>query len=311
MQAVIETIALTKRYGANRGIQGVDLVVERGEVFGFLGPNGAGKTTMIRTLLDLLHPTSGQALLFGLDSQRESVAIRARLGVLPTEFTLDDRLTGDDLLRLFARLRGVRDLAYARDLAARLDADLHRPMRRLSRGNKQKIGLIAALFHRPALLILDEPTGGLDPLVQETFLAIMGETKAEGRTVFLSSHILTEVERICDRVAIIRDGELVAVETVAGLVNRKVRHLTLSFAAPVDAAPFAAVPGIEEVRRDGATIRLTLRDAQQLDRVVKLAAAHTLVDLRLEHPSLEENFLSFYDRNGKAPEAAAHQEVTA
>jgi ABC-2 type transport system ATP-binding protein len=309
MNQVIETIALTKRYGANRGIRDVNLTVMQGEVFGFLGPNGAGKTTTIRTMLDFLHPTSGKALLFGLDSQRDSVAIRARLGILPTEFTLDDRLTGDDLLRLFARLRGVRDLAYARELARRLDADLRRPMRRLSRGNKQKIGLIAALFHRPDLLILDEPTGGLDPLVQEEFLAIVGETKAEGRTIFLSSHILPEVERACDRVAIIRDGEIVAVETIAGLRNRKLRHLTLTFDAPVDATLFAALAGIDDVKRDGPTIRLTLSDGQQLDRVIKLAAAHTIVDLRLDHPSLEENFLSFYDRNGKS--AAAPQEVSA
>ncbi len=168
--------------------------------------------------------------------------------------------------------------------------------------------MIAALFHRPELLILDEPTGGLDPLVQEEFLAIVGETKAEGRTIFLSSHILPEVERVCDRVAIIRDGEIVAIETVAGLLNRKLRHLTLTFDTPVDASPFAALPGIDGVKRDGPTIRLTLNDGQQLDRVIKLAAAHTLVDMRLDHPSLEENFLSFYDRNGKT---AAAQEVTA
>ncbi len=314
MAAVIETIDLTKVYGGNRGIQGVNLTVGRGEVFGFLGPNGAGKTTLIRTLLDFLHPTSGRALLFGLDSRRDSVAIRARVGNLPTEFALDDRLTGEELLRLFARLRGVRDLAYARDLAGRLDADLRRPMRRLSRGNKQKIGLIGALYHRPPLVILDEPTGGLDPLVQEEFARIVGETKAEGRTIFLSSHVLPEVERLCDRVAIIRDGAIVATETIAGLRSRKLRHLTLSFDAPVDAAPFAALPGIDGVRRDGATIRLTLHDGQQLDRVIKLAAAHTIVDLRLDHPSLEENFLSFYagdGRDGGDRAAAIAREVEA
>jgi ABC-2 type transport system ATP-binding protein len=313
MDAVIETSDLTKRYGANRGITDVNLTVWPGEVFGFLGPNGAGKTTTIRTLLDFLHPTGGRALLFGLDSHRDSVAIRARLGNLPTEFTLEDRLTGNDLLQLFARLRGKRDLSYARELATRLDADLGRPMRRLSRGNKQKIGLIAAMFHRPPLLILDEPTGGLDPLVQEEFVTIVRETKAEGRTIFLSSHVLPEVERICDRVAIIRDGELVAVETVAGLLNRKVRHLTLTFDAPVDAAPFAAIPGVGDVHRDGPTVRLILNDGQMLDRVIKEAAAHTIVDLRLEHPSLEENFLSFYaDRGGKTPaDTATSREVTA
>jgi ABC-2 type transport system ATP-binding protein len=169
------------------------------------------------------------------------------------------------------------------------------------------------MFHRPPLLVLDEPTGGLDPLVQEEFLAIVRETKAEGRTVFLSSHILPEVERICDRVAIIRDGELVTVETVEGLVNRKVRHLTLTFDAAIDAAPFAAIPGVGDVQRDGPTVRLTLNDGQMLDRVIKQAARHTIVDLQLAHPSLEENFLSFYvDRGGKSPAtSAASQEVSA
>ncbi len=188
MSAVVRTEGLTKRYGRNRGIRDVDLEVYEGEVFGFLGPNGAGKTTTIRTLLDFLRPTSGRAEVLGMDSRKESVRIRERVGNLPGEFALEDRMSGEGLLRFFARLRGVGDLRYARELAERLGADLGRPMRRLSRGNKQKIGLVQALFHRPPLLILDEPTGGLDPLVQEEFLKIVGETRAEGRTIFLSSH---------------------------------------------------------------------------------------------------------------------------
>src|SRR5919112_1904397 len=234
MSAAIETEGLTKQYGKNRGIKQVDLTVEGGEVFGFLGPNGAGKTTTIRTLLGFLHPSGGRAWLFGMDIRKKSVEIRARVGNLPGEFALEDRMTGEELLRFFARLRGVKDLGYAHELAGRLGADLGRPMRRLSRGNKQKVGLIQAMFHRPPLLILDEPTGGLDPLVQEEFLEIVGEVRAEGRTVFFSSHVLSEVERVCDRVGIVRGGELVDVENTSTLVNKAFRHVSLVFDETVD-----------------------------------------------------------------------------
>ena len=226
MSAAIETQKLTKTYGRSRGIRYVDLAVREGEVFGFLGPNGAGKTTTIRTLLGFLRPSEGRAWVFGMDVRKRSVEIRVRVGNLPGEFVLEDRLSGEDLLQFFARLRGVKDLGYARELAERLGADLHRPMRRLSRGNKQKVGLIQAMFHRPPLLVLDEPTSGLDPLVQEEFLEIVDDVRAEGRTVFFSSHVLSEVERVCDRVGIIRDGQLVTVEPTRELVNKAFRHVT-------------------------------------------------------------------------------------
>ena len=300
---VILTEKLTKTYGRDRGILALDLDVHRGEVFGFLGPNGAGKTTTIRTMLDLLHPTSGRALLFGMDTRRDSVAIRARLGNLPGEFALEDRMTGVQLLRFFGRLRGTTDLSYARVLAERLDADLTRPMRQLSRGNKQKIGLIQAMFHRPDLLILDEPTGGLDPLVQEEFVKLMDEWRAEGRTVFLSSHVLSEVERVCDRVALVREGELAALETTDSLISKRFRRMTLTFAQPVDPAPFAALPGTADVRSSGNTVSLVVRSG--LDSVVKLAARYVLVDLDFERPSLEEVFLTYYgNSHGDAPVAA-------
>lgn len=292
MNAVIELQGLSKHYPRGRGIESIDLAVKEGEVFGFLGPNGAGKTTTIRTMLDFLRPSSGQARLFGLDSHRDSVAIRARLGNLPTEFTLDDRLSGEALLRFYARLRGVRDLAYAYGLAERLGAELKRPMRRLSRGNKQKIGLLLALFHRPPLLVLDEPTGGLDPLVQEEFLTIVREVKAEGRTVFFSSHVLSEVERACDRVGIIKGGKLITAQTTADLLSRQFRRVTLVFERPVDPAPFAAHAGIRELEADGASLRFVLQG--DLDGMVKLAARHTIVDMQLARPSLEEVFLSLY-----------------
>ena len=296
MDAAIRTERLTKTYGKNRGIRDVDLEVSEGEVFGFLGPNGAGKTTTIRTLLGFMRPTGGRAEVFGLDTRRESVEVRARVGNLPGEFALEDRTTGEGLLRFFARLRGVGDLGYARELAERFGADLHRPMRRLSRGNKQKIGLIQAMFHRPPLLILDEPTGGLDPLVQEEFLDVVGETKAEGRTVFFSSHVLSEVERVCDRVGIIRGGELVDVEPTHRLVDKAFRHVTLTFDGPVDPKPFRALPGVEDLKAEGPRVSLTLYS--EPDALVKLAARHRLVGLEYERPSLEEIFLTYYGQNG-------------
>ncbi|HLJ66876.1 MAG TPA: ABC transporter ATP-binding protein [Chloroflexota bacterium] len=292
MDPVIRTENLTKSYGSNRGIEGVNLTVCQGEVFGFLGPNGAGKTTTIRTLMNFLRPTSGRAWVFGLDTQRDSVAVHAQLGNLPSEFSFDEKTTGRGLIRLFARLRGVRDITYAEVLAERLNVDLDRPIRRLSRGNKQKIGLIQAMFHRPSLLILDEPTGGLDPLIQEEFLHMVGEVPTEGRTVFFSSHNLPEVERVCDRVGIIREGKLVTVETIDSLLGKRVRLVTLTFTGPIDSSPFARIPGISDVRVAGNSI--TFHASDSLDPVVKLAAQHTLVDLSVERPSLEEIFLTYY-----------------
>ena len=208
--AAIETEGLTKYYGEQRGIEDVTIAVEEGEVFGFLGPNGAGKTTTIRTLLDLLHPTRGSARVFGLDSRRDSVAIRRRLGNLPGDFGYGKRPTGREALALLARLRGTDGLGRAEQLAERFHADLDRPLGELSRGNRQKVGLILALFHSPDLLVLDEPTSGLDPLMQEEFLALLHEERRRGCAVFLSSHELDEVERVCDRVGIIRDGRVIA-----------------------------------------------------------------------------------------------------
>ena len=299
MSLVIETEKLTKSYGRKaRGIEEVDLAVEEGEVFGFLGPNGAGKTTMVRTLLGFLRPTGGRGEVFGFDIRKDSVEIRARIGNLPGEFALEDKMTGEGLLRFFARLRGVKDLGYARELAERLGAELQRPMRRLSRGNKQKIGLVQAMFHRPPLLILDEPTGGLDPLVQEEFLDIIEEVKAEGRTVFFSSHNLAEVERVCDRVGIIRGGRLVAVETTDTLVDKSFRHVVLTFTEDVDPKPFEAIPGVRDLRAGGQRLAFTLYDG--LDEMVKLAASHELVNMEYERPSLEEVFLTYYEReNGE------------
>lgn len=291
---VIDTSALTKRYGSNRGIEGVDLKVAAGEVLGLLGPNGAGKTTLIRTLLDFLHPTSGSARIFGLDSRADSVAIRRRIGNLPGDFAYGPKsITGREILTLLGRIRGIDGLGTAETLAERLRADLDRPIGELSRGNRQKIGLLQAFFHEPELLILDEPTGGLDPLMQEQFLAIVEEERARGATVLLSSHSLGEVERACDRVGIVRDGRLVTVEHVSELVSRSYRLVSLTFTEPVDEAEFADLDGVTDVEVDGP--RISFKASGELDPIVKRAAHHRVTDMQLTHPSLEELFLGFYE----------------
>jgi ABC-2 type transport system ATP-binding protein len=289
---VIELDRLTKRYGSARGVDDVSMAVGEGEVFGFLGPNGAGKTTTIRTLLDLLHPTSGTARVFGLDSRRGARAIHARLGNLPGDFSYDKRRSGRELLTFLADLRGLPGLGRAHELAERFEADLECPLGQLSRGNRQKVGLVQAAFHEPELLVLDEPTSGLDPLMQEAFLAFVEEEREHGRTVFLSSHELDEVERVCDRVGIIREGRLVAVEDVAGITARSYRHVTLEFADRVDPAEFARLPGVIDLEPDGR--RIAFKATGDLDGVIKTAARHTLTDIELVHPTLEEVFLTYY-----------------
>ncbi len=290
---VIETEHLTKSYGRDRGIEDITLEVEKGEAFGFLGPNGADKTTTIRTLLDLLHPTSGSARIFGLDSRRESVAIRARLGNLPGDFGYGKSASGREALSLLGRLRGVEDFGRAEELAARFRADLDRPLGQLSRGNRQKVGLILALFHRPELLILDEPTSGLDPLMQEEFLALVREECERGCAVFISSHELDEVERVCDRVGIIRNGGLIAVERVTDLLGKTQRRASVEFAEPVDLEELRAIPGVSDL--DASDGRVTFHVTGDLDAVVKAISRHTVADLELAHPTLEQVFLTYYE----------------
>jgi len=291
---VIETEKLTKSYGPHRGIVEVDLAVAQGEVFGFLGPNGAGKTTTIRVLLDLIRPTSGRALVFGIESRADPVAIHRRLGYIPGEFALYDRLTGGQTLEYFANLRGGVDPAYQASLVERLDLDPSRRFREYSKGNKQKVGLAIALQHRPELLVLDEPTSGLDPLVQQTFFSMLRETVADGATVFLSSHILSEVEKSCDRVAIIRDGRLARVDTVEGLRDLAHHQVELRFVGPVPAAAFAALPGVSDLVSDDHVLRM--RVAGAITPVVQAAAHYELLDFVSREPSLEETFLAQYGR---------------
>jgi ABC-2 type transport system ATP-binding protein len=293
---VVETEQLTKRYGKARGIEDVTIAVEAGEVFGFLGPNGAGKTTTIRTLLDLLHPTSGTARIFGLDSHRDSVAIRARLGNLPGDFGYGAGSTGRQALSLLGRLRGVEGLGRAEALAKRFRADLDRPLGQLSRGNRQKVGLILATFHSPELLVLDEPTSGLDPLMQEEFLDLVAEERERGCAVFISSHELDEVERVCDRVGIVRGGRLIAVERVADLLGKAKRKVTLELAGPADLEELRALPGVSDLEVVGP--RASFRVGGDIDRAIKAIAHLRVTDLEIAHPTLEEVFLTYYEEGG-------------
>jgi len=292
--AVIQTEKLTKFYGEHRGIIEVDLEVIEGESFGFLGPNGAGKTTMIRTLLDHIRPTGGRATVFGIETTVDPVAIHRRLGYLPGEFALYDKLTGGQTLKYFGNLRGGVDPLYQADLIARLDVDPSRKFREYSKGNKQKIGLIIALQHRPDLLLLDEPTSGLDPLIQQEFYGVIREAKAEGRTVFISSHVLSEVEKTCDRVAIIREGRLARVDRTESLRDLAHHQVELIFSGPVPTEEFAALPGVSDVVADDHTLRL--RVSGNIAPVVRAAAKYDLADFVSREPSLEETFLAEYSR---------------
>jgi len=293
---VIETDGLTKLYGNARGIEDVTIAVEAGEVFGFLGPNGAGKTTTIRTLLNLIHPSSGMAQIFGLDSQRDSVAIRARLGNLPGDFGYGREASGREAVGLLARLRGMESLGRAEALAERFRADLDRPLGQLSRGNRQKIGLILATFHEPELLILDEPTGGLDPLMQEEFLALVAEERERGCAVFISSHDLDEVQRVCDRVGIVRNGKLIAVERMADLLGKARRKIIVRLSDSSGLTELQDLKGVSDLQVDGD--RVIFQAAGDIDAVIKALAAHHVVDLEAVHPSLEEVFLGYYREEG-------------
>jgi ABC-2 type transport system ATP-binding protein len=289
---VIEAERLTKSYGRHRGIEDVTFSVGPGEVFGFLGPNGAGKTTTIRTLMDFIRPTSGRASIFGLDTRTGGLEIRARVGYLPGELELYEHMRGEELLRFLGNLRGGLDWRYVQQVAARLGADLDRRIGELSSGNKQKVGLIQAFMHRPELLILDEPTAGLDPLVQHELHGMIGEAAADGRTAFLSSHVLPEVEALCDRVGIIREGRLVAVEQIGALKARALRRLEIHFASPVPPDAFQNLTGVRDVVTQDAVVRCTV--VGSLDAVVKAAARYEVVNVVSHEPSLEEIFLAYY-----------------
>ena len=288
----INASGLTKSYGRHRGIVDLDLTVQPGEVFGYLGPNGAGKTTTIRLLLDYIRPTRGSVSVLGLPSHERSREIRRRVGYLPGELRLYSSLSGSELISYFACLRGGVARARVEELARRLDCDLSREIRTLSSGNRQKLGLIQAFMNDPELLILDEPTNGLDPLVQQTFYDLVREARAAGRTVFLSSHVLPEVERVCDRVGILREGRLVAVERITDLRARAIRKLEIEFGTAIDPRRVRRGTGIRDATVENDTLRCTV--VGSMDPVLKAANRYEIRALSSVEPSLEEVFLAYY-----------------
>jgi ABC-2 type transport system ATP-binding protein len=303
-QSMIDVEKLTKSYGGKRGIVDVSFQVAEGEVFGFLGPNGAGKTTTIRILMALIRADGGTARVAGLDCWEKAIEIKKLVGYVPGEPALDRNLTGGQILQYFANLRGGVDQAYLKQLIERLDLDTSRKFRQYSTGNKRKVVLIQAFMHKPRVLILDEPTSGLDPLNQQEFDGMVKEAREEGRTVFLSSHVLSEVEKTCTRVAIIRDGHIVRIGGVHELKDIKRYEITIAFAQPVPADAFSKVEGVAEVEmlNNGSAVRLAIQGSA--DAVIKAAAQYPVVSLTSYEPSLEDIFLRYYERDGQAPKEA-------
>ncbi len=307
MTNAIETRGLTKDYGMNRGLFELDLDIAEGEVFGYLGPNGAGKTTTIKLVMGFIRATRGEARVLGLDCWRDAVKVKRLVGYQPGELPQFGGLRGSEIVAMLEGIRGSVDHTRVVDLATRFDLDLGMRYRQYSRGNKQKLGIILAFAHRPRVLILDEPTGGLDPLNQQTFYELIEEVRDGGATVFLSSHILSEVQRICRRVGIIREGRLVEIDTLADLHHLRYRHVEVEYQGPIPEAAVRAVPGIEDVRVDGN--RLTASVHGSFEAFLKAASEGTITNLLSEEPSLEDVFLARYREQpvevaGTPPEAA-------
>ncbi len=305
MKSIIEVERLTKSYGSKRGIVDVTFDVGEGEVFGFLGPNGAGKTTTIRTLMALIRADSGTARIANLDCWNDSVEIKRLVGYVPGEPALDPNLTGGQILEYFANLRGGVDRAFLTRLIKRFDLDTSRRFRQYSTGNKRKVVLIQAFMHRPRVLILDEPTSGLDPLNQQEFDGMVKEARDEGRTLFLSSHVLSEVEKTCTRVGIIREGRLVKVGGVHDLKDIKRSEITITFGTEVPSDAFAALEGVASVERmnNGHALKLSIQGSA--DAVIKAAARYPVVSLTSYEPSLEDVFLRYYEPATEGSKEAA------
>ncbi len=299
---VIRCEGVTKRFGATEALRGVDLVVEDGEVFGYLGPNGAGKTTTLRIIMGLTRATAGRVELFGLDAWARRDELHRRVGYVPGDVSLYPRLTGQDHVDYVGHLHRIGRPAGAGALAERLDLDLHKPARQLSRGNRQKLALLLALMIRPELLVLDEPSSGLDPLVQREFHALLSEHVAQGGTVLLSSHVLSEVQRVATRIGVLSAGLVVAVEELDALRAKSLHHVEAQFDGVVPVADFVSVPGVRDVRLEDGLLRC---DAPQssLDPLLKRIAHHPVVDLTCTEAELEETFLAYYAASG-GPDAA-------
>ncbi len=295
MVAAIVTDKLTKHYGAVRALEDLDLEILEGEVFGYLGPNGAGKTTTIRLLMDLIRPTSGTATVLGLDSRTDSIEIRRQVSYLPGDLSMYENLTGRELLGYFGNLRGGLDWAWVGELAERFDANLARKVGEYSSGNRQKLGILQAFMSRPRLYILDEPSTGLDPLVQQEFQALVREVAAEGSTVFLSSHTLSEVERVADRVGIIREGRMAIVERVESLKQRAIRRIDIRCAHDLPDGAFDGVLGVQSAEVEGPVARLTFEGT--VEGILARATQYEVVNLATLEADLEEIFLAYYHGN--------------
>ncbi len=291
----IHAKGLQKSYGSVEALRDVNLSVRRGEIFGFLGPNGAGKTTTIRCMLDLIRPNGGELQVLGIDPQRDPMAVRQRVGYLPSEPQVEGNLTGESALRYFSALRGARfDRQYVAGLAERLELDLDRQVKNLSHGNKQKVAVVAALMHHPELLIMDEPTTGLDPLMQQEVLRLVREAQSEGATVFFSSHIISVVERLAQRVGIIRQGVVVEVAETQDLIGRALRRARIRFSRAIDPSRFAELPGVELISTN-ANSEIVLQVTGNMRTLINALADAPLIDIDTERPSLEELFLAYYE----------------
>ncbi|MXX92286.1 MAG: ABC transporter ATP-binding protein [Chloroflexi bacterium] len=289
----MQTVGLTKYYGRHLGIEDVNLDVSEGEVFGFLGPNGAGKSTTIRTILDEIRPTAGSATILGLDTRAEAVEIRRHIGYIPGDLALYPNLTGMDTLQYFANMRGGVDWTYVDELADRLDSDLSRKVGDLSTGNRQKVGVIQAFMHHPDLLIMDEPTSGLDPLIQREFQKMVSEVAAEGRTVFLSSHTLSEVQRVADRVGIIRNGRLITVESVADLRSKSMREVEFVLDTEGEASVFESVEGVRNIVVAGNHVEMSF-GGDMGELLTTVTERYGVADIKTTEADLEEIFLTYY-----------------
>lgn len=283
---------VTKRYDSKHGVHDINLEVKRGEVFGFLGPNGAGKSTTINTILDLLKPDTGTITVLGLDHHKNVKEVHSRLGYLSGDMETDPSLTGKQYLNYAAHLHGGVDQTIIDGLIKRLKSDVTTKIKHLSRGNKQKIGLIAALMHDPDILILDEPTSGLDPLIQAEFNAIIREHKAKGKTTFISSHVLSEVQTVCDRVGFIRDGQLIHVDTLAGLMEQTSRNVTIHFRDDTPHEKIASLSGVRNVKREDGTMSFTFDG--DINQLLALLAKHPINNIQIAEPDLEELFMNYY-----------------
>jgi ABC-2 type transport system ATP-binding protein len=295
MSAVIDCHKLSKRYGRSTAyaLKDLTLQVQSGEVYGFLGPNGAGKSTTIRTLLNFIQPTSGSAQLLGHDIVRDSVQIKASVGYLAGDAAMYRKLTGRQFLDYMHELQPAVSKAYRQELAKRLKADLDKPLGALSRGNRQKIGIIQAFMHQPQLLILDEPSSGLDPLMQEVFYDLVHEAKQRGATIFASSHILSEIQKICDRVGIIRDGRLIAERNIADMANEAAQTFDVMFKDRPPLAALQKIPGVQITSNHGGLVTLHINGP--LAPLLKELARHDVIKLDTRTLDLEEVFLRFYD----------------